>query len=134
MLPQISHWNKGPGFFQNKMPEIKNIISGLHPHIIGISEENLHQHHDQHLVQLDDYVLHTFSTINNFTLKTSRIAVYTHQSLVVKLRTDLMCDNYPSILMEVGLPYTRNSGLVRPTGSVSCQIKLTGLLFPLLSR
>ena len=87
------------------MPEIKNIISGLHPHIIGISEENLHQHHDQHLVQLDDYVLHTFSTINNSTLKTSRIAVYTHQSLVVKLRTDLMCDNYPSIWMEVGLPH-----------------------------
>ena len=39
---KIAHWNKGSAFLQNKMPEIRNIISGLHPHIIGISEANLH--------------------------------------------------------------------------------------------
>ena len=98
---------EGTGFLQTKIPEIKNIINGLHPHILGISEANLHQHHDQHLVQLEDYLLHTSSTINNSTLKTSRIAVYTHQSLVVKLRPDLMCDSYPSIWMEVGLPHQK---------------------------
>ena len=101
---KISHWNKGPGFLQNKTTEIKTIINDLHPHIIGISEANLHQHHDQGLVQLDDYTLHISPTINNASLKTSRIVVYTHQSLVVKLRPDLMCDSYPSIWMEVGLP------------------------------
>ena len=101
---QISHWNKGPGFLQNKIPEIKNIINGLHPHIIGISEANLHQHHDLNLVQLEDYHLHSCSTINNPSLKTSRVVVYTHRSLVVKIRPDLMCDKYPSIWMEVGLP------------------------------
>ena len=101
---KISHWNKGPGFLKTKIPEIKNIVNGLHPHILGISEANLQQHHDQHLVQLEDYFLHTCPTIDNTTLKTSRVVVYTHRSLVVKIRPDLMCDRYSSIWMEVGLP------------------------------
>ena len=101
---KICHWNKGPGFLQNKTAEIKNVINGLNPHIFGISEANLHQHHDQNLVQLEDYTLHTCPTIENSSLKISRVVVYTHQSLVVKLRPDLMCDKYPSIWMEVGLP------------------------------
>jgi hypothetical protein len=101
---KICHWNKGPGFLQNKTAELKNIINGFHPHVFGISEANLHQHHDQRLVQIEDYILHTCPTIENNSLKTSRVVVYTHQSLVVKLRPDLMCDKYPSIWMEVGLP------------------------------
>ena len=56
---KISHWNKGPGHLHSKMPEIKNIIKGLHPHILGLSEANLKQSHDQKLVQIEDYVLHT---------------------------------------------------------------------------
>ena len=28
---KIAHWNKGNAFLQNKMPEIRNIIGGLHP-------------------------------------------------------------------------------------------------------
>ena len=101
---KISHWNKGPGFLQNKMPEVKNILNGLHPHILGLSEANLKRNHDQNLIQLDDYVLHTCPTINNPEFNTSRVVVYTHNSLVVKLRPDLMCDSYSSIWMEVGLP------------------------------
>ena len=101
---KISAWNKGGGFLQNKMPEIKNIINGLHPHILGISESNLHHHHDKQLVQIDNYVLHTCPTITNPSLHTSRVVVYTHKSLVVKLRPDLMCDTYSSVWMEVGLP------------------------------
>ena len=69
---KISHWNKGPGYLQNKMPEIKNVINGLHPHILGISEANLHHNHDQNLVQLKDYVLHTCPTLSNPLLNTSR--------------------------------------------------------------
>ena len=57
---KIAHWNKGNAFLQNKMPEIKNIISNIHPHILGISEANLHHHHDQNLVQIEDYTLYTF--------------------------------------------------------------------------
>ena len=101
---KISHWNKGPGHLQTKMPEIKNIVNGLHPHIMGISEANLKENHDQHLSQLEDYTLHTCPTLNNPALKTSRVVVYTHRSLVVKLRPDLMSDSYSSIWLEVGLP------------------------------
>ena len=50
----MSHWNKGPGFLQNKLPKIKNILYGLHPHILGLSEANLEINCDQNLVQLDD--------------------------------------------------------------------------------
>ena len=102
---KISHWNKGPGHLQTKMPEIKNIINGLHPHIMGLSEANLKASHDQNLVQLTDYVQHTCLTLNNPTLNTSRVVVYTHRSLVVKVRTDLMCENYSSVWLEVGLPH-----------------------------
>ena len=101
---KISHWNKGPGHLHTKLPEIKNIIGGLHPHVIGISESNLNVNHDQNLSQIPDYTLHICPTINNPDLKSSRVVVYTHKSLVVKVRTDLMCDNYTSIWLEIGLP------------------------------
>ena len=101
---KIGHWNKGPGHLQTKMPEVKNIIKGLHPHILGISEANLHEKHDQNLSQIEDYVLHTCPTLQNPALKTSRVVVYTHRSLVVKVRADLMSNSYSSIWLEVGLP------------------------------
>ena len=88
---KISAWNKGGGYLQNKMPELNNIINGLHPHVLGISEANLKDTHDQNLVHLEDYILHTCPTITNPNLLTSRVVVYTHKSLVVKLRPDLMC-------------------------------------------
>ena len=43
--------------------------------------------------------------IENPDLGTSRVVVYTHKSLVVKPRPDLMCDSYSSVWMEVGLPH-----------------------------
>ena len=91
---KIAHWNKGSAFLQNKMPEIRNIVSGLHPNIIGISEANLHHNHDQNLVQVEDYTLHTCPTLENPNQKTSRIVTYTHKSLVAKLRPDLMSSTF----------------------------------------
>ena len=104
---RIGHWNKGPGFLQNKLVEVKHIVQGLHPHILGLSEANLKRNHDKKLAELDDYVLHTSLTLNNPEVNTSRIVVYTHRSLVVKVRKDLMCDNFSSIWLEVGLPRHR---------------------------
>ena len=43
-------------------------------------------------------------SLNNPALNTSRVVVYTHKSLVVKVRNDLMCENYSAIWLEVGLP------------------------------
>ena len=101
---KISSWNKGGGYLQNKMPEIKNILNSLDPHILGISEAELKSTQDQNLIQIDDYILHTCPTITNPNLMTSRVVVYTHKSLVVKPRPDLMCDTFSSVWMEVGLP------------------------------
>ena len=71
---------------------------------MGISEANLKNTHDQNLVQIEEYTLHTCPTISNPNLLTSRVVVYTHKSLVVKLRPDLMADSYSSVWLEVGLP------------------------------
>ena len=101
---RIGHWNKGPGHLKTKMPEIKNIINDIHPHLLGISEANLGANHDKNLTQLEEYTLHTCPTLENPALHTSRVVVYTHRSLVVKVRADLMCDTYSSIWLEVGLP------------------------------
>ena len=101
---KLLHWNKGSSFLVNKRDEIETLIDKYHPHILGLSEANLHSHHDQNNVQYPDYTLHTCPTINNPQLKVSRVVVYTHSSLVVKLRPDLMNDNISSIWLEVGLP------------------------------
>ena len=74
---KIGHWNKGASHLQSKMPEIKYFINGLHPHVLGLSEANLKSSHDQNLVQLTDYVLHTCPTLTNSGLNMSRVVVYT---------------------------------------------------------
>ena len=102
---KISHWNKGGSFLINKMPEIRNIISQHHPHILGLSEANLLDVHDQSLADIPDYNLYLCPTIKNPSLKASRVVVYTHKDLVVKMRPDLMSNTYSSIWLEVGLPH-----------------------------
>ena len=104
---KISHWNKGSSYLINKMPEIRTIIGQHHPHILGLSEANLYSVHDQGLVALTDYNIHLCPTIKNPSLNISRVVVYTHKDLVVKLRSDLMSDWYSSIWLEVGLPRQR---------------------------
>ena len=101
---KILHWNKGPSYLENKKSEIQTIVDKYHPHILGLSEANLYSWHDVDKVQLPDYTLYTCPTLNNPSLKVSRIVVYTHSSLVVKLRPDLMDNTISSIWMEIGLP------------------------------
>ena len=101
---KIAHWNKGNSHLVNKMAEIKNIIGTHHPHILGVSEANLLDKHDQSLVAIPDFNLHVCPTISNPTLGNSRVVVYTHKDIVAKLRPDLMCDTYSSVWLEVGLP------------------------------
>ena len=101
---RILHWNKGPSHLENKKNEIQAIVNKYHPHILGLSEANFHSYHDRDKVQLPDYTLHTCPTLDNPELKVSRVVVYTHSSLVVKLRPDLMDHSISSIWMEIGLP------------------------------
>ena len=101
---KIAHFNKGSGFLASKKYEIECLISKTNPHILGISEANLFKDDDLSKVRIADYELHASLTIENPNLQYSRIVVYSHQSIVCKLRMDLMSQDYSSIWMQVGLP------------------------------
>ena len=104
---KIVHWNKGPSLLENKRNDIEALVQKHRPHILGLSEANLFRNHDLSNVQLPEYTLHTCPTLDNPGLNVSRVVVYTHNSLVVKLRPDLMNDNVSTIWLEVGLPRRR---------------------------
>ena len=89
------------------MHEIENIVSNHRPHILGISEGNYFQNHDYDSVQIENYKFITSKTLENPNLKVSRVCVYLHNSMVGKVRYDLMDDNFSSIWVEVGLPQKR---------------------------
>ena len=101
---KIAHFNKGSGYLISKKNEIENLVSGLHPHVFGISEANLMKNQDYEDVQISDYVLHKCPTLDNPNLEYSRIVVYTHKSLICKPRLDLMSEDCSSIWLQVGLP------------------------------
>ena len=104
---KIIHYNKGNGFLANKKHEIECIISRFHPHILGVSEANFMKDQNKCDVDISDYNLLTCPTLDNPELSYSRIVVYVHNSLVFKVRTDLMCDKYSSIWLQVGMPNQR---------------------------
>ena len=101
---KLAHWNAGSAHLCNKMHEIEKVISDYHPHIIGISESNLRKDHDFQDVQLQDYELITSKTLDNQELNISRVVCYKHHSIAGKVRDDLMCDEFSSIWLELGLP------------------------------
>ena len=101
---KLSHWNAGSAFLENKTNEIENVISDHHPHLLGISEANLHRDHNVDNCNIEDYDLITCKTLDNINLKTSRVVVYKHTSIVAKIRDDLMSDKFSSNWLEVGFP------------------------------
>ena len=101
---KLAHWNAGSAHLKNKMHEIEQVVSENHPHLLGISEANFKRGHDVEEVQLDDYDLILSKTIENDQLQVSRVVCYKHQSLVGKVREDLMSDQFSSIWLEIGLP------------------------------
>ena len=98
------HWNKGSSFLFNKKDDIESIIEDYRPHVLGLSEANLRKEDNLSEVQLADYNLHICPTIDNPNHGVSRVVVYTHKSLVVKSRPDLMNPQVSSVWLEVGLP------------------------------
>ena len=104
---KIAHWNAGSAHLKNKMNEIEYAVSEYHPHLLGISEANLKRGHDIEDVQLQEYDLFVSKTMENDQLQVSRVVCYKHQSLVGKMREDLMSDQFSSIWMEIGLPGKR---------------------------
>ena len=51
---KICHWNKGSAFLTNSMLEIEQTINEYRPHILGVSESNVHAHHNLEDVQIEN--------------------------------------------------------------------------------
>ena len=92
---------------ENKHNDIEDVIASHKPHVLGLSEANIRKGHDLANVQIRDYQLHTALSLHNENIGVSRVAVYTHKSLVVKRRNDLENDTIASIWLEIGLPRTK---------------------------
>ena len=85
---KLCHWNKGPGFLSTKLNEVENIINGYHPHVLGISESNFHSHHAVEDVQIENYDVYFSKSLKNPQFNISRLAVYFHKDLIVKVCED----------------------------------------------
>ena len=98
------YWNKGPAFLTNKQLDIETIIGTHKPHILGLGEANFRHDHDLEDVQHNGYTLHLDSCVDNPDLVMARVAVYTHDSLRVKRRSDLEDNTVAAVWLECGLP------------------------------
>ena len=100
---KIVHFNKGPSYLINAMPDVESIVSEYKPHILGLSESNFKKSHDENDVQIENYKPHFSKTLENPILNASRVAVYVHNDIVAKQRCDLESDLFSSIWLELGL-------------------------------
>ena len=101
---KIMHWNLGAKYLHNNLENIESVINSYKPDILGISESNFLKKHDLNDVQIDNYKLFLSETLKNENIEASRIAVYLHNDIVCKVRTDLMNDTFSSIWLEINLP------------------------------
>ena len=101
------YWNKGPAHLVNKQLDIQSIIATHKPHILGLGEANFRHDHILQDVQQAGYSLHLHSSVNNPNLGMARDAVYTHNSLRVKRRSDLEDEDVSAVWLECGLPHQK---------------------------
>jgi hypothetical protein len=62
---KLAHWNAGSAHLCNKMTELEQVVAGLHPHVLRISEANFKRGHTLEDVQMEDYDLLLSKTIEN---------------------------------------------------------------------
>ena len=103
----VVYWNKGPSFLHNKLLDIESLVGTHKPHILGLGEANFRHDHNLEDVQVQGYTLHIDSSVHNPELGLARVAVYTHNALRVKRRSDLEDDNIAAIWLECGLPHQK---------------------------
>ena len=136
-LMKLMHWNKGSSYLKNKMDEIEAIVQQQKPHILGLSEANLLVDHDVSEVNLPEYNLHLCPTIYNRSINASRVVVYTHNSVMVTPRPDLMSNEVSAIWLEVGFPHKRKfliCNVYREWGHLNQQDKSTHTFTAQLER
>ena len=100
---KLAAWNAGNAYLENKLNEIEKVIESVKPHVLIISEGNLRQCVDKSTVKISGYELFTAETITNSDIKNiSRVIIYKHESVIAKLRPDLMNNTVDSIWLELG--------------------------------
>ena len=104
---KLCQWNAGGGYLSSKQPELLNIVADYKPHVLGITESCFKMGHDLQDVQIQDYKLFFANTLNNPNLGISRASVYVHKDLNVKVKNDLMNDQFSSVWLELGKPRQR---------------------------
>ena len=87
-----------------KIEDIKTLVEKYKPHVLALGEANILSDHDQNDIKIKDYNLYLSKSIDNPQMKVSRVAVYTHKSLIVKRRNDLEDETIQTIWMELGHP------------------------------
>ena len=99
---KLSQWNCGSAYLENKMTEIEAAVARIKPSVFCVSESNLRDTVDKSRVQIPGYRMFTSKTIENSTLKISRVVVYLDEAVKGKIREDLMSPNLSSIWLELG--------------------------------
>ena len=80
------------------------MIDTFRPHLLGMSEANFWKNRDIEDIQIENY---NVKSIENPNYQVSRVFVYTHKDLSVKICHDLMNDTFSSIWLEVGLKHQK---------------------------
>ena len=96
-------------YLHRKLPEIETLIGKHNPHVFALGEANILKEHNLDDLKIKNYELHTAKSIDNNEMKVARVAVYTHNSLVVKRREDLEDETVQTIWLEMGLPHQKKS-------------------------
>ena len=94
---KLSHINIGGGYLLNKVNEIELVISQEQPHVLGISEASIHIEQDLNDFKIDHYTLCYSETLMNPSLNVSRVCVLVHESVITKVRHDLMDNWFSSV-------------------------------------
>ena len=98
----LCYWNKGSANLENRKESIAEIIQDHKPHVLGIGEAQYRRNSDISKVQQPEYQLHLGPCLDS--MGVCRVAVYTHNSLVVQRRRDLEDPREPILCLQLGLP------------------------------
>ena len=114
--PQQGHtiiqWNKGNAPFLNRIDDLKVIIEDFQPHILAISEANLHKNAHLPSLKIQGYSAE-IDNLSSHNLRT-QVVVYINNSLSYKRRSDLEIAKCAMVWLEItppkGLNYLLNIG------------------------
>ena len=61
---KLAHWNAGSAHLHNKLDDLMDVVSALHPHVLGVSEANFRREHSLDDVQIPEYDLVLSKTVS----------------------------------------------------------------------